>query len=547
MDPATPSLALPAAGVCLTFAAFSILILLHRCESGIRLLSRPGWGDLFLLAALSVAALLALALTGRPLLSIGLPALLLSILMVLNRAKTAVLGEPLLFSDVYMLRQMLFFPAFYFPYIPIRSFLLLFAALAAATAAALFSNYTPPALSPSQRITAGVLAGACILWALLDAAGPGAATRWGRRFSRAPLAFAPKEDGTRFGLAYAAYRHAVWHYLFKQEIAHDAAPCRDGLSRVCTWSPCLREPLGNGRPPHVLLLQAESFFHLQRLFPGLGADWTANFDRLAAQGRHGLLQVNCYGAYTIRTEFSVLTGIRPESLKTYAFNPYALAAASTTGALPRWFAAQGYETLCLHPGSGAFLDRCKAMPNLGFSRFLERKAFAGSPTCGPYVSDAALAQCIGRELATAEKPHFIFAITIEAHGPWMPGRLTETPFPEDASPLPDQAGQRDGGLAAYARHLRNTDRMLGDLSSLAARLDRPLLICLYGDHLGSLPRGTQLKKSQVATDFLIWHSGDSGLAKAFNDPDGESPVPEESLGALLLAAAHAGTGSSGRP
>ena len=134
MDPATPSLALPAAGVCLTFAAFSILILLHRCESGIRLLSRPGWGDLFLLAALSVAALLALALTGRPLLSIGLPALLLSILMVLNRAKTAVLGEPLLFSDVYMLRQMLFFPAFYFPYIPIRSFLLLFAALAAATA-----------------------------------------------------------------------------------------------------------------------------------------------------------------------------------------------------------------------------------------------------------------------------------------------------------------------------------------------------------------------------------------------------------------------------
>jgi hypothetical protein len=77
-------------------------------------------------------------------------------------------------------------------------------------------------------------------------------------------------------------------------------------------------------------------------------------------------------------------------------------------------------------------------------------------------------------------------VTMENHGPWFPGRL------------PDCISGRD----AYLKHLVNSDRMLGMLTGLASRLDRPLVLCWYGDHSPIL--GYDIAHDRPPhTDYLI--------------------------------------------
>ncbi|MDR2725563.1 MAG: LTA synthase family protein [Candidatus Adiutrix sp.] len=514
-------------GLGLTFF-WGCLIALHRRESGIHGRPGPVWADAFLLATgLPLFSALS-ALTGRPVWAAGLllgPALLL---YYFNRIKITVLHEPLVFADIQMARQLFFFPSFYWPYIPLGPLL-------AGSAALLIAGLTfrrfveVTALSGPARLFCGL---AAILAAL--------AWSWfvSRAGERTPLTgslvFEPTRDGRRYGLIGAAVLGGIWQNRFGlAEIGAAVRPAPDGLAEVCAWPRHLRRPLERGQP-HVIVVQAESFFHLRRLWPDLGPAWTANFDRLSAEGRPGRLGVTAYGAYTVRTEFAVLTGLAGPDLRSFQFNPYALAAKTAVGGLPRWLTGQGYEAVCIHPGAPAFLRRDRALPNLGFHRFLARDEFKGARRFGPYIADAAIAERLKPELPAGGGPKFIFIITLEAHGPWPSGRLAGQPDLKDIEDSFGRPGGLDEGMLAYARHLRNADSFLGELAGLD--LDRPLLLGWYGDHVGSLPRGLKLDDEQsAATDFLIWHSSGS-LAVA--GPVAATPLPPEHFGTLLLTALH---------
>jgi phosphoglycerol transferase MdoB-like AlkP superfamily enzyme len=185
------------------------------------------------------------------------------------------------------------------------------------------------------------------------------------------------------------------------------------------------------------------------------------------------------------------------------------------------------------------------MPNLGFHRFLSADAFRESPRCGPYTADAAVLERAAEELTGASAPKFLFAVTIEAHGPWPAGRLAGRPAPPELEAWPERWRKDgpDGGLAAYARHLRHADALLGGLAGL--ELDRPLVLGWYGDHVGSLPSGLTLAgEHPTATDFLVWRSPDRQGRNPRPNPglDISRPVPPEHLGALLLGALARGGG-----
>jgi phosphoglycerol transferase MdoB-like AlkP superfamily enzyme len=215
----------------------------------------------------------------------------------------------------------------------------------------------------------------------------------------------------------------------------------------------------------VLAVQCESFIDPARIFrhaPDLPSFRAAKHDA-AAQGP---LDVPCGGAYTMRTEFSFLTGISPEALGCDRFNPYARAERREYPSLAKTLKAAGYETDFVHPHDLHFFRRDAVMPALGFDRLHGADEFRTAPRCGPHVSDAAVAGYLGQLLEESNEPRFVFAVTMENHGPWFPGRF------------PGCSSARD----AYLQHLVNSDRMLGMLTGLASCLDRPLVLCWYGDH-----------------------------------------------------------------
>jgi phosphoglycerol transferase MdoB-like AlkP superfamily enzyme len=166
--------------------------------------------------------------------------------------------------------------------------------------------------------------------------------------------------------------------------------------------------------------------------------------------------------------------------------------------------AAGYLTICLHPFDRTFYRRDLVMPNLGFDIFLGEEAFAGAKRNGLYIADAEVARVAVELMAKHREPIFLFAITMENHGPWR--GQAEPGVPDVA---PNQASV--SGTSALGRFIwgtRGADAMLGILSDALATRDDPGVLALYGDHPPSFPDAFRtLGFADRRTDYFIWHGG----------------------------------------
>jgi phosphoglycerol transferase MdoB-like AlkP superfamily enzyme len=253
-------------------------------------------------------------------------------------------------------------------------------------------------------------------------------------------------------------------------------------------------------------VQAESFFDARRLHGAIPRDLLTQYDQCAAEACYrGRLEVPARGAYTMRTEFSFLSGLPNAALGYHRFNPYLQLCKLPIWTIAQQLRSQGYQTICIHPFHANFFDRKQVMPNLGFETFLDIGSFAGAPSFGPYISDSAVAERISAILGeVSERPRFIFAITMENHGRWEPGRLDG--HARDSRIEAEPLGSAELGL--YLQHLCNTDRLIARVTEALNSREADGIFCLYGDHLPSLPDAFRVARfDDDRTDYLVWRKG----------------------------------------
>ncbi|MCC8179378.1 MAG: LTA synthase family protein [Planctomycetes bacterium] len=494
----------------------------------------PQWpvADAFALAMTVACALLLIALTGSPGAASVVGVIILVLLDRCNKAKYAALREPVILSDAWLVPQLIKFPIFYFAFLTPLNIAII--ALAGTAAAALCYSYLPLHRLPAEvRIAFAAVPVIGILLISACSTHPAVAAFWQRFFARFPVSHNANRDAERYGMVGCAFLHGIWLLAFRQEVTEKLAPREDGTCRICRWQSLRRA--NETTLPHIVVVQAESFVHARTFSKAIGRDWTRHFDQLADDGCAGRLITETFGAYTIRTEFSVITGVDRADLKVAGINPYLHSARSDVGSMARILSRHGYSTICLHPNSGKFFARDRVMPHLGFQTFLDGNGFKHAARYGPFVADRAIGERIETILAEASTPQFVFAITIEAHGPWAKNRLAGLPWPEDASPLPKALTGKcvDGHFAAYARHLRHTDQLIGQLAAILRTLSRPAVLAVYGDHPGCLPHGMSANDS--ATDFLLWSSASPLNTKSILA--GETAIHPHSLGEAILMSA----------
>ena len=318
------------------------------------------------------------------------------------------------------------------------------------------------------------------------------------------------KDFIRFGFFASVFLHALWHAQARGREGNPGIPTfEQGKSVAPKLSPSV-PPL-----PHLVLVQAESLFDVRPYLPRHPASLFSQWDKLRSQGSGGPFLVQTHGAYTMRTEFSVLTSLPLSSLGTDAFNPYWTASRRPTWSLVWRLRELGYRTVCFHPFHLHFFRRDRVMPNLGFQELYGLDAFAGARRHGPYVSDIALAQHVLDWLGRSREPIFVFIITMEAHGPWKSGRLGGTKSPLDV----------------YLDHLCHTDAMFGLLADGLTHLERPGVLCGYGDHapcLSELAGATD----NTPTQWLLWST--PHLSKFMTPSRALAP---EALGQSMIHAA----------
>jgi phosphoglycerol transferase MdoB-like AlkP superfamily enzyme len=419
--------------------------------------------------ALAVFSMLA-ALLRRPLLAAAIVLAAWIALALVDRAKRRALREPLVWSDLGLFTQALRFPRLYLPYFGWARAI----ALALGTVSVLVAGFAfERPMEDFPWLPPGVAA--LVLIAL------------GTRAAR-PVSLDPDADVAAFGLV-----GSLWRYWLEERKAL-AAP---------SPPPAFLDLEALPSRPHVVALECESFFDARRLGATASLE---NYDRLRAEGRWGRLAVPAWGAYTMRTEFAFLSGIANERLGVHRFDPYRRFARRPLPTLASALRSLGYRTVCVHPYPAAFFRRDLVFPRLGFDEFLDLDAFRGAAAEGPYVADREVAEKIVELIGKAEQPHFVFAITMESHGPfWLEG--------------PDE-------LAVYLRHLANADAMLGEIAA-ALREKGEGVLCAFGDHLPSLPAEYAKRGfDDPRTDYLLWNAGKTGSV--------ESDLRVEQLAPALL-------------
>jgi phosphoglycerol transferase MdoB-like AlkP superfamily enzyme len=420
------------------------------------------------------------------------------LVVAVSQAKERVLREPLVFADLGLFSQALRHPRLYLPYFG-------YWRAAGAAAGLLLLIAFGLRLETPRSIAWFTHGGLLGLAAALLALGTTLAAR--------ALTLDPRADTRRFGLLGAMWLYALEGKKAAPSLSPGGAPFAHLKGR-------------NGAGPHVVVVQSESFFDARRLFAGAAPEVLHRFDALAAEGECGRLEVPVWGAYTMRTEFAFLSGIANARLGVHRFNPYARFARAGVPTLASWLRARGYRTACVHPYAGSFFGRDRIFPALGFDAFLDAAHFAGARRAGPYVADDEIAAKLIALLAQPGPPWFLFAITMENHGPLHleAARGADTAALYRRAPPP---GLDD--LTVYLRHLANADRMLDKLAA-ALRQCGDGVLCFYGDHVPGLPEVYRaLAFDDPRTDYLVWRAGQRLGARA------DRAV--ESLGLRVLEAA----------
>ncbi len=430
----------------------------------------------FLLAFLVLAVL-----CQRPFLAAGLALGAHVLVLVVNDAKCRALREPMLFSDYGLFSQALRHPRLYLPYLrPLPALLAVCAFAVALTASVLLE-------APGFEWD---------FWAILLLADVG--LLWvGCRRARCWLALDPEPDVARLGLLGSG----LLYWLAE----------REPLPPIAAPTVVINDT--SEQRPDIVAVECESFFDARRLHAGVPADLLRHFDALCAQGESGRLNVPAWGANTMRTEFTFLSGIAPESLGVHRFNPYRRFARRPVPTLASALRDAGYRTVCVHPYPASFFSRNRVFPQLGFDEFIDLAAFGYAPCDGPYVADAAVARKIAETLHRTGQPIFVFAITMENHGPQHL-----------------EAGPGGDVLAVYLRHLRNSDAMIGAIAETLRSRKRGGVLCVYGDHVPSLPAVYAAAGfADPRTDYLIWAPPGA--------PGRREDLRVEALGARVLRAA----------
>lgn len=424
-------------------------------------LARP-WGAWALHGGLWLVAYGGLGLLlGRPWFAVAGVSAFLLMLVLVNNAKVKALREPFVFQDYEYFTDAVRHPRLYIPFMGWGKFLGAATGFTLAVVVGLWGESVPISRFTWLGQLGGIAVVVCMGILCLLA---------GARKSL-PVSFDPERDVCSLGLL-----ASLWRY---------GEEGRKLPSVVLSFGSLVSEDPPSDLP-HLVAVQSESFFDPRSLYPGIRADVLAEFDRLKTEAvACGKLKVPAWGANTVRTEFAFLSGVDDSELGVHRFNPYrAIAAGWDVPSLASFLKRLGYRTVCIHPYPASFYQRDRVYPRLGFDEFLDIETFDEAKCFGPYIGDAAVADKIAAVLNEATGPVFVFAITMENHGPLHLERVA--PLDIDnlyTQPPPD--GCED--LTVYLRHLRNADQMVAELHRMLERFSRPAALCWFGDHVPIMP------------------------------------------------------------
>lgn len=419
-------------------------------------------------------------LLGRPWFAMALSLAFLLMLVMVNNAKYHSLHEPFVWHDFDYFTDAIRYPRLYIPFLGWTNFFLAAVGFLSAISVGVLLETVPN----ERFVWNGQLGGTLFLffmaWIFI---------RFGNS-DALKVSFDAKQD-----IASLGFFTSLW--LYKKEC--QSFPNISSPFDLLDLKNCDEQPL-----PNIVTIQSESFFDARTVFPGIKKEVLSEFDRLKDDAlMHGKLKVPAWGANTIRSEFAFLSGLKESELGVHRLNPYrAITQGWEVKNLVHFLKNKGYRTVAIHPYPISFYQRDKVYPKLGFDEFIDIRSFREEERFGPYIGDLAVARKVEEVLAGSSQPVFIFAITMENHGPLHLEKVSKNDI-KALYTSPPPKGCDD--LTIYLRHLSNADKMAAYLRQMLEQHPYPAHLCWFGDHVPIMPNVYKIFGTPNGeVDYLIW-------------------------------------------
>lgn len=259
--------------------------------------------------------------------------------------------------------------------------------------------------------------------------------------------------------------------------------------------------------PDIVLILNESFYFLDD-YTDVEADrpynksWTSLSN--AVKGRAVVPQIS---GGTNRTEYEYLTS--NSTFLISHFSPFNMLDLTDANSVVRYLKQFGYSACAMHDASESNYSRGRAYPTIGFDDALFKDFFTDSKYGERRATDRSNYEDMFQVYEdSGDGPRFIYLLTYQNHGGY---EQNDSIF--DTVHTGRDFGEYTDDVDEYLTSVRMSDDALVRLTSYFNRVDRPVILCMVGDHspsfLGRLPADSGLtdrEREIVArsTPFFIW-------------------------------------------
>ena len=234
---------------------------------------------------------------------------------------------------------------------------------------------------------------------------------------------------------------------------------------------------------NVIYIMNETFSDLHRLdgFEVTGGDSLQNYREAVLNHRHGQALSQVYGGGTANVEFEALTGISMEPLLGNISIPY-IHMSDQIKQLPSITAyakAANLYLTAIHPHNSTMYKRIDNYKTMGFDQLLFRDdmTFTDQIDRSPYISDEAAYQEVLKVMADTEEKDFIHLVTMQNHMSYA-GKYDDVEFEVTGLPKNDEAEH-------YLKGMQYSDIATSELFDAFDKMDEKVIVVFWGDHLPS--------------------------------------------------------------
>ncbi|MBR3322850.1 sulfatase-like hydrolase/transferase [Candidatus Saccharibacteria bacterium] len=276
---------------------------------------------------------------------------------------------------------------------------------------------------------------------------------------------------------------------------------------------------------NVVVILNESFFDPDVSFQGKnfsdyykisGGEVMPELHALQKRTPNGLMYSLDYGGGTANIEYEALTSLTNFWTNTVPYTAL-IPKAGKVPSIASMLSNKKYSTTAIHPFNGGMYKRNIVLKNEGFSEFtteieMDYKEHDGN---SEYINDQSAYQQVLKTLREKDGNQMIGLITMQNHTPYHESNYDHYDFGVESDPeLPDN---RKVSIPTYLQTLHESDKYLGEFIRELDTLDEKVVVLFFGDHSAGLfdnvnNSGEKEVRDLVrVTPYFIYANYDAGL------------------------------------